>query len=58
LPELPVLHEVAARLDVTPNDPPGRIAAAVEFALEALYLARQVAKDTDADDDHITIYGA
>ncbi|HEY4024665.1 MAG TPA: ATP-binding protein [Pseudonocardiaceae bacterium] len=58
LPELPVLHEVAARLDVTPNDPPGRIAAAVEFALESLYLARQVAKDTDADDDHITVYGA
>jgi magnesium chelatase subunit I len=54
LPELPVLHEVAGRLGVLPTDPPSRIASAVEFALEALYLARQVAKDSD---DDTAVYG-
>ncbi len=54
LPELPVLHEVAARLGVEATEPPARIAAAVEFALEALYLARQVAKDSD---DDTAVYG-
>jgi magnesium chelatase subunit I len=54
LPELPVLHEVAARADVSPSDPPGRIAAAVELALESLYLARKLAKDSD---DGMTVYG-
>jgi magnesium chelatase subunit I len=54
LPELPVLHEVAARLGVSATEPPARIAAAVEFALEALYLARQVAKDSD---DDTAVYG-
>jgi magnesium chelatase subunit I len=54
LPELPVLHEVATRLGVEATDPPARIAAAVEFALEALYLARQVAKDSD---DGTAVYG-
>jgi magnesium chelatase subunit I len=56
LPELPVLHEVAARLDVGPNDPPGRIAAAVELALESLYLARRLAKDSE-DGGGMTVYG-
>ena len=55
LPELPVLHEVAERLGVDPTEPPTRIAAAVEFALEALFLARQVAKDTD---DGLAVYGS
>ncbi|MEU1524450.1 sigma 54-interacting transcriptional regulator [Nocardia rhamnosiphila] len=55
LPELPVLHEVALRLDVAAGDPPQRIAAAVEFALESLYLARQVAKDSD--DEGSAVYG-
>jgi magnesium chelatase subunit I len=55
LPELPVLHEVATRLDVDPTDPPSRIASAVEFALEALFLARQVAKDSD---DDTAVYGS
>jgi len=55
LPELPVLHEVAGRLGVEATDPPSRIASAVEFALEALYLARQVAKDSD---DDTAVYGA
>ncbi|HJQ47980.1 MAG TPA: sigma 54-interacting transcriptional regulator [Amycolatopsis sp.] len=54
LPELPLLHEVAARADVSADDPPGRIAAAVELALESLYLARQLAKDSD---DTTTVYG-
>jgi len=47
LPELPVLHEVAGRLGVAPTDPPGRIASAVELALESLYLRRRLAKDAD-----------
>ncbi|MQY31174.1 sigma 54-interacting transcriptional regulator [Nocardia aurantia] len=54
LPELPVLHEVARRLGAEAADPPTRIAAAVEFGLEALYLARQIAKDSD---DGMAVYG-
>ncbi|WP_199432181.1 ATP-binding protein [Qaidamihabitans albus] len=54
LPELPVLHEVAQRAGVSADDPPGRIAAAVELALESLYLSRQLAKDAD---DNTTVYG-
>jgi magnesium chelatase subunit I len=57
LPELPVLHEVAARLDVSPTDPPGRIAAAVELALESLYLRRRLAKDSSEGPDGTTVYG-
>jgi len=52
LPELPVLHEVAKRLGVASTDPPGRIAAAVELALESLYLHRQL--DKNADDGTVT----
>jgi magnesium chelatase subunit I len=54
LPELPVLHDVAARAGVGPDEPAGRIAAAVELALESLFLARKLAKDTD---DSTTVYG-
>jgi magnesium chelatase subunit I len=54
LPELPVLHEVATRLDVKPDQPAGWIASAVEFALEYLYLSRQLGKDAD---DEMTVYG-
>jgi magnesium chelatase subunit I len=54
LPELPVLHEVATRTGVRSTDPPGRIAAAIELALESLYLARKLAKDSD---DGMTVYG-
>ncbi len=54
LPELPVLHDVAERLDVRAGDPPGRIASAVELALESLYLAKKLAKDTD---DDRSVYG-
>ncbi|AXB43011.1 ATP-binding protein [Amycolatopsis albispora] len=54
LPELPLLHEVAHRAGVSADDSPGRIAAAVELALESLYLARRVAKDEDGTS---TVYG-
>ncbi|MBB5068598.1 ATP-binding protein [Saccharopolyspora gloriosae] len=54
LPELPVLHQVAERLDVRAGDPPGRIASAVELALESLYLAKKLAKDTD---EQRSVYG-
>ncbi|MFR9751003.1 ATP-binding protein [Nocardia sp. 004] len=54
LPELPVLHEVAGRLGVGAADPPPRIASAVEFALESLYLARRLAKDAT---DGTAVYG-
>jgi magnesium chelatase subunit I len=55
LPELPLLHDVAARVGVEPDDSPGRIAAAVELALEALYLSKRLAKDADGN---TTVYGA
>ncbi len=57
LAALPVLGEsdlydqVAARLDA---DGPGGRAAAVELALEGLYLARKIGKDTDGAE---TVYG-
>jgi len=54
LPELPVLHEVAHRAGAAGGDSPGRIAAAVELALESLYLARKLAKDADGT---TTVYG-
>ncbi|MER6766586.1 magnesium chelatase, partial [Amycolatopsis sp. NPDC000746] len=54
LPELPVLHEVAQRAGVSADEPAGRIAAAVELALESLFLARRLAKDSD---DGTTVYG-
>src|SRR4051794_2438014 len=54
LPELPVLHDVAARAGVDADASPGRIAAAVELALEMLYLSKRVAKDAD---DDTTVYG-
>jgi magnesium chelatase subunit I len=53
LPELPIMHEVARRLGVGPTDPPGRIASAVELALESLYLRRRLAKDAE---DGTTVY--
>jgi magnesium chelatase subunit I len=54
LPELPVLHDVASRAGVKATDSPGRIASAVELALESLYLARRLAKDSD---EGMTVYG-
>jgi magnesium chelatase subunit I len=55
LPELPVLHDVATRLGAAPGGPPGPIAAAVELALESLYLTRKLAKDVE---DGRTVYGS
>jgi magnesium chelatase subunit I len=54
LPELPLLQQVAERLDVRVDDAPGRIASAVELALESLYLAKKVGKETDDDG---SVYG-
>jgi magnesium chelatase subunit I len=55
LPELPVLYDVAARAGADPEeDSAGRIAAAVELALEALYLSKRLAKDAD---DESAVYG-
>ncbi|MGH3694621.1 MAG: ATP-binding protein [Pseudonocardiaceae bacterium] len=55
LPELPVLHEVATRLDAAPDGAPGPIAAAIELALELLYLTRKLGKDVE---DGRTVYGS
>jgi magnesium chelatase subunit I len=50
-----VLHDVAQRVGAGPKDPAGRIASAVELALESLYLTRQLSKNS-SDDDR-TVYG-
>ena len=55
LPELPVLHEVAVRLGASPGGPPGPIAAAIELALESLYLTKKLGKDIE---DGRTVYGS
>ncbi|WP_460864405.1 sigma 54-interacting transcriptional regulator [Rhodococcus aerolatus] len=44
LPSVPVLREIEARLDA---DTDGERAAAAELALEGLYLARRVSKESD-----------
>ncbi|MBM7413709.1 MULTISPECIES: sigma 54-interacting transcriptional regulator [Nocardiaceae] len=51
LPDLPVIDEIAERLGATSD---GERAAAVELALEGLYLARRIGKDTG--DDGQTVY--
>jgi magnesium chelatase subunit I len=51
LPELPVLDDVADRLDASD---PGTRASAIELALEGLYLARRISKDTG--DDGAAVY--
>nr|WP_206039809.1 sigma 54-interacting transcriptional regulator [Rhodococcus sp. HNM0563] len=51
LPELPVLDDVADRLGASD---PGTRASAIELALEGLYLARRIAKDTG--DDGAAVY--
>jgi len=55
LPELPILHEVATRLGAAPEGPLGPVAAAVELALESLYLTRKLGKDVE---DGRTVYGS
>ncbi|MGB3770935.1 MAG: sigma 54-interacting transcriptional regulator [Rhodococcus sp. (in: high G+C Gram-positive bacteria)] len=51
LPDLPVVDEIAARLGAVSD---GERAAAIELALEGLYLARRIGKDTG--DDGQTVY--
>ncbi len=51
LPELPVLDDIADRLGASD---PGTRASAIEFALEGLYLARRISKDTG--DDGAAVY--
>jgi magnesium chelatase subunit I len=51
LPELPVVAEVARRLGAKTE---GQRAAALELALEALYLAKKIDKTIDAGE---TVYG-
>ncbi len=51
LPDLPVVDEVAQRLGATSV---GERASALELALEGLYLARRIGKDTA--DDGQTVY--
>jgi magnesium chelatase subunit I len=48
------LAKLLARLDLDAPESPGLIAAAVEFALEGLYLSRKLAKDSV---DGATVYG-
>ncbi len=51
LPDLPVIEAIADRLDAQTE---GQRAAALELALEALYLAKKIDKTTD---DGETVYG-
>ncbi len=51
LPDLPVIDSVAERLDAKTD---GERAAALELALEALYLAKKIDKNTDSGE---TVYG-
>jgi magnesium chelatase subunit I len=46
---------VATRFGARSDGPPGPIAAAVELALESLYLTRKLGKDAE---DGRTVYGA
>jgi len=52
LGEAPTYDEICLQLDAQTD---GQRAAAIEFALEGLYLARRIGKDTD--DDGYTLYG-
>ena len=51
VPELPVVDEIASRLDAESE---GERAAALELALEALYLAKRVDKESGEGQ---TVYG-
>jgi magnesium chelatase subunit I len=51
LPDIPVIDTIAARLEATSE---GERAAALELALEALYLAKKIDKNTG---DGETVYG-
>jgi magnesium chelatase subunit I len=47
LPQVPVLTEIARRLDAEGTEAPGRMASAAELALELLFLTRRLAKDSE-----------
>ena len=51
---VPGLAKLLERLDLDAPESPGLVAAAVEFALEGLYLSRKLAKD---EVDGATVYG-
>ena len=51
LPSLPVIEKIADRLDAKTE---GQRAAALELALEALYLAKKIDKNVE---DGETVYG-
>ena len=56
LPSVPVLTEVAKRLDASGTEDPGPMASAAELALEYLFLTRKLAKDESDDGDTVS-YG-
>jgi magnesium chelatase subunit I len=55
LPSVPVLTEIARRLQAEGTEAPGPMASAAELALELLFLTRRLAKD--ASDDAAVTYG-
>jgi magnesium chelatase subunit I len=56
LPRVPVLTEIARRLDAEGTEAPGPMASAAELALELLFLTRRLAKDAEEQDGTVT-YG-
>jgi magnesium chelatase subunit I len=54
LPDIAIVHEIALRGGVTVHDSPGQLASAVELALESLYLARRLAKESKGS---LSVYG-
>ncbi|HEY3506820.1 MAG TPA: sigma 54-interacting transcriptional regulator [Actinocatenispora sp.] len=57
LPGLPVLDDVTHRLGLAADATPGHRAAAVELALEHLYLTRRLAKEPADSDPDTVVYG-
>lgn len=57
LPSIPVVRQVAERLGAADTEAPGRLASAVELALENLYLTRRLAKDDDTEDGTVAYGG-
>ena len=49
-PDLEVVGQIAERLGAAGTEDPGPFAAAVELALELLFLTRKITKEPDADD--------
>ena len=53
VPELPVLSAIGQRLGAAGTEDPGPMAAAVELALEYLYLTRRLTKSTSEDGESV-----